>query len=196
MWEFFQIITKAGMTPNECLSLFAVHMKVTPHYGHNIETLLEKGLIEYDDDKDHYTITKEARTIMTRLDNYFLKAKKKTDIQLLGKDHVTLIKGYREIFPAKKLPSGKPARNNVKALSSTFRWFFETYDYDWATVYKATQMYVNEYRDKDYLYMQTSQYFICKQDKHKVKHSTLADYCDMIREGIQPDNKHFKEKVV
>ena len=47
MWEFFQIITKAGMTPNECLSLFAVHMKVTPHYGHNIETLLEKGLIEY-----------------------------------------------------------------------------------------------------------------------------------------------------
>ena len=30
MWEFFQIITKAGMTPNECLSLFAVNMKVTP----------------------------------------------------------------------------------------------------------------------------------------------------------------------
>ena len=51
MWEFFQLITKAGMTPNECLSLFAVSMKITPHHGHNIETLLEKGLIEYNDDK-------------------------------------------------------------------------------------------------------------------------------------------------
>ena len=61
---------------------------------------------------------------------------------------------------------------------------------------KATKMYVNEYRDADYMYMQTSQYFICKQDKHKVKSSTLADYCDMIRDGIDTEEKTFKEKVV
>ena len=60
----------------------------------------------------------------------------------------------------------------------------------------ATKMYVNEYRENNYMYMQNSQYFISKQDKHRVKRSQLADYCDMIREGIQPDNKHFKEKVV
>ncbi len=196
MWEFFQIITKSGMTPNECLSLFAVHMKITPHYGNNVNALLDKGLIEFNDSKNHYVITADAKDIMTELDNYFLKAKKKTDIQLLGKDFVSLIKDYREIFPAKKLPSGKPARNNVKALGTAFRWFFETYSYDWATIYKATKMYVNEYRDKDYLYMQTSQYFISKQDKHKVKHSTLADYCDMILEGIETEDEHFKEKVV
>ena len=101
-----------------------------------------------------------------------------------------------EIFPAKKLPSGKPARNNVKALGEAFRWFFETYDYTWDDIIKATKMYVNEYRDADYLYMQTSQYFICKQDKHRVKHSTLADYCDMILEGISTEDEHFKENVV
>ena len=196
MWEFFQIITKAGMTPNECLSLFAVNMKITPHHGHNIETLLEKGLIEYNEDKEHYTITKEARAIMTQLDNYFKKAKKKTDIQLMGKDFVQKINTYREIFPAKKLPSGKPARQNVKALGSSFRWFFETYDYTWPEIIKATRMYVNEFRDKDYQYMMTSQYFISKQDKHRVKHSTLADYCDLIKEGIDTEDKHFKEKVV
>ena len=44
--------------------------------------------------------------------------------------------------------------------------------------------------------MKTSQYFIAKEGKNKVKSSDLADYCDMIRDGVQPDNDHFKEKVV
>ena len=57
-------------------------------------------------------------------------------------------------------------------------------------------MYVNEYSANNYLYMQNSQYFISKQDKHRVKRSQLADYCDMIREGVEIDTKHFKEKVV
>ena len=44
--------------------------------------------------------------------------------------------------------------------------------------------------------MKTSQYFVAKQDKNKVKYSELADYCDMIHEGVEPEDKHFKEKVV
>ena len=44
--------------------------------------------------------------------------------------------------------------------------------------------------------MKTSQYFITKEDKSKTKHSELADYCDMVREGIDPEDSHFKEKVV
>ena len=143
-----------------------------------------------------YTMTPEAKAFCARLDNYFIKAKKKTDIQLMGKNFNDKIHTYREIFPAKKLPSGKPARNNIKALGENFRWFFETYDYSWDEVIKATKMYVNEYRYKEYLYMQTSQYFISKQDKHRVKHSTLADYCDMIIDGIETEEEHFKENVV
>ena len=158
------------------------------------DSLVKKGFLELKDGQ--YIMTAQALVICATLDSYFIKAKKKTDIQLMGKNFVEKINAYREIFPARKLPSGKPARNNVKALGEAFRWFFETYEYTWEDVIKASKMYVNEYRDADYLYMQTSQYFICKQDKHRVKHSTLADYCDMIRDGIDTEEKTFKEKVV
>jgi hypothetical protein len=158
------------------------------------DVLVSKGFLELKDGQ--YTMTSQAKVICATLDSYFIKAKKKTDIQLMGKDFVERINKYREVFPAKKLPSGKPARNNVKALGEAFRWFFETYDHTWDEVQKATEMYVNEYRDAEYMYMQTSQYFICKQDKHRVKHSTLADYCDMIVEGVSTEEDHFRENVV
>ena len=156
--------------------------------------LVLNGYLEKKDNQ--YIMTTSAKLLCVKLDNYFIKAKKKTDIQLMGKNHVDSINSYREVFPAKKLPSGKPARNNVKALGEAFRWFFETYDHTWEDIQKATRMYVNEYRDAGYMYMQTSQYFICKQDKHRVKHSTLADYCDMIVEGVSTEDEHFKENVV
>jgi hypothetical protein len=158
------------------------------------EHLVEAGMLEKENDQ--YKMTAEGKAFCAKLDNYFIKAKKKTDIQLMGKDFSENISTYREIFPAKKLPSGTPARNNVKALGESFRWFFETYDYSWDDIINATRMYVNEYRDKEYMYMQTSQYFICKQDKHRVKNSRLADYCDMIRDGINTEEEHFKENVV
>jgi hypothetical protein len=159
-----------------------------------ITDLVAEGFLIYDDGT--YKLTSQAKAFIAHLDNYFIKAKKKTDIQLMGKDFADKINDYRETFPNKRLPSGKPARVNVKMLSESFRWFFETYEYEWKDVIKATKMYVNEYRNAEYLYMQTSQYFICKQDKHRVKSSTLADYCDMIRDGIDTEEKTFKEKVV
>ena len=158
------------------------------------EALLNLDYLNLEDEV--YKLTPKAKLFMVKLDNYFIKAKKKTDIQLMGKNFVDSINTYREVFPAQKLPSGKPARNNVKALGEAFRWFFETYDYTWEDIMKATRMYVNEYRDAQYMYMQTSQYFVCKQDKHRVKHSTLADYCDMILEGVSTEDEHFKDNVV
>jgi hypothetical protein len=196
MWELFQKILKANLTPNQSLILFGmkqgISLKQTTQQDKDI--LVEEGYLVKKDSL--YTMTPQAKLLIVQLDNYFIKAKKKTDSQLMGKNFVDKINNYREIFPAKKLPSGKPARNNVKALGEAFRWFFETYDHTWEEVDKATRMYVNEYRDADYMYMQTSQYFICKQDKHRVKHSTLADYCDMIIEGVSTEDDHFKEKVV
>ena len=115
----------------------------------------------------------------------------------MGKDFLDKINEYRNIFPAGKLPSGKPARVNVRSLETNFRWFFEEYSHDWDTIIKATKMYVNQYEENDFNYMMTSQYFIAKQDKHKVKTSTLADYCDMIIDGVSEiTDNHFKEKVV
>ena len=196
MWELFQKILAQKLTPNQALILFSMKQKVglASIEESDKKALVDLGLIVKENGT--YTMSPEARMFCIRLDNYLIKAQKKTDIQLMGKNFVDKINSYREIFPAKRLPSGNPARNNVKALGENFRWFFETYDYTWDDVMKATKMYVNEYRDADYLYMQTSQYFISKQDKHKVKHSRLADYCDLIIEGINTEDDHFKEKVV
>jgi hypothetical protein len=196
MWELLQKILKEKMTPNQALILFGIKQGVssTNTSQDDKDKLKTLGYLELVDDK--YIMTAVAKAFCAKLDNYFIKAKKKTDIQLMGKDFADNINMYRETFPNIRLPSGKPSRVNVKMLSESFRWFFETYDYTWKDVIKASKMYVNEYRDAEYLYMQTSQYFICKQDKHRVKHSTLADYCDMIRDGIDTEEKNFKEKVV
>jgi hypothetical protein len=196
MWELFQMMLKNNLTPNQVLLLFGIKQGVAlPQVTNDDKLALEKlGYLILDNGK--YTMSAEAKSLIVHLDNYFTKAKKKTDAQLMGQDFVDKINIYREVFPNIKLPSGKPARVNVKMLSESFRWIFETYDYTWEQIIKATKMYVNEYRDAQYMYMQTSQYFICKQDKHKVKSSTLADYCDMIRDGIETESKHFQENVI
>jgi len=196
MWELFQIMLKNNLTPNQVLLLFGIKQGVSlPQITNDDKLALERtGYLILDNGK--YTMSAEAKSLIVHLDNYFTKAKKKTDAQLMGQDFVDKINIYREVFPNIKLPSGKPARVNVKMLSESFRWLFETYDYTWEQIIKATRMYVNEYRDAQYMYMQTSQYFICKQDKHKVKSSTLADYCDMIRDGVETEVKHFKENVI
>jgi len=193
MWELFQKIQKYKITPDQCMILFAFDESITPSNcgAADLSALFEEGYI-YEDK----SITPEGKKIIITLNNYFLVNKKKTNKQLLGKSGKLNISQYREIFPAIKLPSGVPARNNVKILTENFRWFFAEYNYTWEDVIKAAKMYVNEYRDKEYMYMQNSQYFISKQDKHKVKTSKLADYCDMIKDGVTTEEEHFKERIV
>jgi len=148
------------------------------------------------ENKTSYTVTTSGRGIIRKYDNYFVRAKKKTNIQLMGKDFADKLENYRNVFPPGKLPSGTPARQNIRSLETAFRWFFECYDFTWEEIIKASRMYVNEFEDKEYLYMKNSQYFISKQDKNKIKHSDLADYCDMIRDGIIDQPNHFKDNVV
>ena len=198
MWELLQKIVGDGITPNQLMLLFGMKEKIQVKHINALDevgNLIKKGFV-VKNDNNSYSITNSGKLLITKYNNYFVKAKKKTNIQLMGKDFNDKIEAYRKIFPAGKIPSGKPARQNVKTLSENFRWFFEQFDYSWEEIMKATSMYVNEYRSNEYLYMQTSQYFICKQDKHRVKTSSLSDYCDMIRDGVQTEVKHFKEKVV
>ena len=173
--------------------LFGLHEGITPS---NVEEQDIFALFAEKYINEDKSITAEGNKVITTLSNYFTVNKKKTDKELLGKSGVLNIAQYRDIFPKGKLPSGVPARNNIKILTENFRWFFAEYDYTWEEVIKATKMYVNEYQKNNYMYMQNSQYFISKQDKHKVKTSTLSDYCDMIRDGIVDESDHFKEKVV
>jgi len=193
MWNLFLKIKRYGITPNQCMILFAFNEGVTPSDCDLTDTIAlhHEGYIT-----NKNKITPEGRKVIVTLDNYFTVNKKKTNKQLLGKSGSLNIDQYRAIFPKGKLPSGVPGRNNVKILTENFRWFFAEYDYTWEEIMKATKMYVNEFQKNNYMYMQNSQYFISKQDKHKVKTSKLADYCDMIRDGISTEEDHFKERVV
>jgi len=199
MLELFQKILKDKLTPNQLLLLYGIKNSISfpiQDKQYDAGALIKLGLIAYKEGP-MYSLTPKGTRICAKYDQYFRVAKKRTSRQLLGEGYVEMLKVYREAFPAGKLPSGKPGRQNVKTLENAFRWFFDTYDYTWDEVAHATVMYVNEYKDKDYMYMKTSQYFICKSDKNKVKISELADYCDMIRDGVKTDNNdHFKEKVV
>ncbi len=193
MWELFQQILQEKMTPNQFLVLYGMKKSLSIPLD-NIQDEV-KSLHKLELLKDNKLTAKGKRTI-NKYESYFIKAKKKTSIQLMGKKFATRLNEYREIFPAGKLPSGKPARVNVRTLENSFRWFFETYDFSWDEIIEATRMYVNEYRDAQYMYMKTSQYFVAKEDKNKVKSSDLADYCDMIRDGVETEDDHFKENVV
>jgi hypothetical protein len=114
----------------------------------------------------------------------------------MGQDFVRNIEKYVEIFPNKKLSSGKYARVNAKNLEAPFRWFFETYDYDWEEIFKATEKYVDEFSIRRYEFMRTAQYFIRKQNIDKSFESDLATYCEIIRSGDDEEQVYFSEKVV
>ena len=60
------------------------------------DTLVEEGYLVKKDNL--YTMTPQAKLLIVQLDNYFIKAKKKTDSQLMGKNFVDKINNYREIF--------------------------------------------------------------------------------------------------
>lgn len=197
MWELFNKIQSFRITPNECLFLFSMRQKITVKYleGNEAASLVLKKHIEADEN-GRIKITESGYEIINTLEKYYSSSKRKSDKKVMGNEFESMITKYRELFPKKKLPSGKLARNNVKTLTDNFKWFFSTYDYTWEEIIKATERYIKEYREKDWQYMKTSQYFISKQDKHKVKVSELADYCDMIRDGIQISDDHFKERVV
>ena len=193
MWKLLQKILGNKITPNQCLLLYSIKEGIRPstYLETDMLNLIKQGFYK------GTSITQEGENLMASLDSYFTKAKKKTAEDLMGKDYLENVKKYREAFPTGKLPSGVPARNNVKILTENFRWFFNEFDYTWEEVHKAVDIYINQYKAVDYEYMQNSQYTIAKQDKHKVKTSKLADYCDMVRDGIEPDkNFFFKDKVV
>ena len=137
-----------------------------PKYKEEINRLKE---LKYLDTEG--SITPEGKKVIVRFENYFVKAKKRTSIQLMGKDF-------------------------SKRMISAERRSSADIDVAWDEIIDATKMYVNNFESQNYMYMKTSQYFIVKTDKNKVKTSDLMDYVEMIRDGVELDDNHFKEKVV
>jgi hypothetical protein len=142
------------------------------------------------------TLSNKSITFTDEINSFFKKTKKKVSKDLMGEDFLQKIQEYVEIFPNRKLSSGKYARVNPKNLETSFRWFFETYNYNWDMIITATEKYVDEYSIRNYEYMRTAQYFLRKQTLDKAFDSELATYCDLINSGDNDPQVYFKENIV
>jgi hypothetical protein len=195
MEEIFNKLLQAQITPNGLYVLYCIKNKVkcSDSVNFNIEVLrLKSGNYL----TESLELSGNSLKFIDEIDGYFKKSKKKTSKDLMGDSFQDNLKLYNEIFPKGKLPSGVPARVNIKGLENAFRWFFENFSYSWETVLKATEKYVDEYSMNRYNYMRNSQYFVRKQNTDKTWDSTLATYCDMIEADDYEEPNYFKENIV
>ena len=167
MNEIFNKLIKEKLTPNSLYVLHCIKEKISVSKSLANSDLEIHKLLTDDWLNDKLQLTSKSIIFMEELNSYFRKSKKKTSKDLMGDNFDNKIKLYNSLFPAKKLGSGKYARTNVKTVESSFRWFFDTFDYDWKTILQATYKYIEEYKLKNYEYMRTSQYFIRKQNADK-----------------------------
>jgi hypothetical protein len=196
MTEIFTKLIQHGLTPNTFYVLYCIKEKIVPHKFVNKELeckRLQNDLWLTND----LQLTDKSIIFITEIDGYFKKSKKKTSKDLMGHNFMQNIEAYVNIFPNKKLSSGKYARVPAKNLENAFRWFFDTYDYSWETIFEATQKFVNEYESKNYEYMRNSQYFLRKQSIiDRSWDSDLATYCEFLNNNPDDDVVVFNELIV
>ena len=195
MVEIFNRLIKEGLMPNTYYVLHCLKEKVIPNNIVNKE--LEISRLKANDwVSEDLVLTAKSLIFTEEINSFFKKTKKKTVSALMGEDYITMMLNYLEIFPNRKLNSGKPARVNVKNLEGAFKWFFETYDYSWETILNATEKYLSEYELKRYEYMRNSQYFIRKQNLDKSFESDLATYCELVLSGADEVPTYFRDNIV
>jgi hypothetical protein len=195
MTEIFLKLIQQGLTPNSYYVLHCIATGVVPDKCVN-SSLEVSRLIADNWVTEDLELTDKSIIFTTEIEGYFKKSKKKTSKDLLGHNFMQNIEAYVSIFPNKKLSSGKYARVPAKNLENAFRWFFETYNYTWETIFLATQKYVSEYESKNYDYMRTAQYFLRKQNVDKSWDSDLATYCEFLKDNPDDEVDTFSELVV
>lgn len=195
MTEIFNRLIQEDLTPNAYYVLHCIREKIVPSGFVNKSLQVTKLKSDKWLNED-LSLTSKSIIFMEEINGFFKRTKKKTSQDLLGQNFIAHIQEYIEIFPNRKLSSGKYARTTPKNLETSFRWFFENYDYDWETLIKATEKYVDEYSIRNYEFMRTAQYFIRKQNIDKSFESDLATYCDLVTNASDEPDVYFKERIV
>jgi hypothetical protein len=156
----------------------------------DVMILANKGFLDED-----FKITQKSLNVLKDVDLMF-KKNTKGPKQMKESDTADFINMYREMWPARVLPSGKPARVSKNIITDCFKWFFTNYDYSWDVVLEATARYLDVQEKDNYRLCRTSQYFIVKTTQERIKESVLADYCELILSGDEEENVGFKQRVV
>jgi hypothetical protein len=195
MTEIFNRLVQENISPNAYYVLHSLHEKVKPH--NFVSASLECTRLKNDGWlNENLELTHKSLIFIQELNGFFKKTNKKTSKALMGEDFADKIAEYINIFPNKKLSSGRYARTNPKNLESAFKWFFDNYGYSWDIILQATEKYIKDYEIRNYEYMRTSQYFIRKQAIDKSFESELANYCELLKSNPDIDQVYFKDDVV
>jgi hypothetical protein len=190
--EIFNFITDYGISMNQFYILSCIQESVEPL---KINLQLEKrhlfadGWLTIDSQ-----LTEKSKILITEIEQALNTKKISRSLsKLMGDSYMENIIKYRKMFPKRVLPSGKAAWSSPVNLEQVFTWFFKKYKYDWLTIFKATQMYLEKQNRENWKYCRTSQYFVKKDDS-----SDLADMCEVIKTGASKhlEEPTFKTKVV
>lgn len=195
MKDLYDYLVREGVTPNGLFILHATHNGyMYPNYvnfKHEQYRLSLSGyLVEVKSESTTYNtiykITDKGLHLLRESTNIVAKMKPAKKSEVPFSEWETKIQEYNEIFPkGKKDGASISFRTNPKDLFDRFKWFFKEYpEYTWDDVLTATKKYVEAFEvSQDYKYLQTSKYFIKKEDKSKSINSTLATMCYNMKEG-------------
>ena len=186
MKDLYDFLVTNNVSPN---GLFVMHC-IKHNYAYaksNVATAVEQQKLE-----NHkyivvqtpglnsvYKLTPKGENLLIEAENILTKMKRvKKSVHLA--EWEDNIKEYNDLFPmGKKEGSTLTFRTNPRELMERFIWFFKEYpEYTWDMVMQATRNYVKNFDESTgYTFMQTSKYFIKKEDRSKTINSTLADMC-------------------
>ena len=195
MEEIWNILNRYQLTANQFHLLWSIKEAVgTPHINVSLElrNLKNKGgwLL------DNGNLSAKSLKLLKEIEGFMKVTRKKTSNAIMGQGFEGQMKAYNELWPKRRLSSGKAAKSAISNLEPAFRWFFENHEFTWDQIMAATAYYLDDRENNDWEYTRTSQYFIRKQGTDKSWQSELADICQLIEDGGDvPDAPHFTEKV-
>lgn len=191
MKELYDFLVKNKVSPNGLFVLHCTHCSyMYPNYvnfNHEQYRLEITGHLRKENTGVNiiYKVTEKGLHLLREAEHVLTKMKRaKKAINL--EDWEDNVVRYNEMFPkGKKEGSSVSFRTNPRELMDRFMWFFKEYpEYTWEHVFQATEKYVSTFDEATgFTYMQTSKYFIKKDDKSKTTTSTLATMCYNIVEG-------------
>lgn len=137
--------------------------------------LWTKGLIEGFDEKNY----------LINFDNLIVNTST-IKVQIPSEDPFYL--ECWELFPKGIKTGGYPVRSDKKEFSKKLQRFEKEYpEYNRELIKQAFEIYIEDFRKKNYEFMTTSAYFIFKQDVHKGEKSLLAATCQYLIDNKNKD---------
>lgn len=151
------------------------------YYLEALIKLKEKGLIKTSTSISTYIKIEEIEVVKS-LKEFYLKP----TIAHMKSGVAIWIKEYRDLFPKGMNPNGYPFKGDKKGCTNNMAKFLYNYPEfnNKELILKATTCYLEQKKKDNYAYVSMADRFIWKNDM-----STLASYCEQLKEGTLKDEK-------